>query len=209
MLNKAIEIAAKAHARQVDKGGNPYILHPLRVMMNCENETAKICAVLHDVIEDTDITFDNLKEQGFSDEILTVLDYLSKREGESYDDFIGHLLANEIACQVKLADLIDNMDLTRIKNPDKEDEVRVQKYKLAIDRILDAMPCTDEIPICRLIEINGVAEIHPTVSSDKFSYMFIRFIEMHGWFFGGSFKDITDEQQEDFKRHRSSDDRDC
>lgn len=197
MLNKAIAIAAKAHDGQVDKGGNPYILHPLRVMMNCESEATKICAVLHDVIEDTNITFEDLKSQGFSDEIVTPLDCLTKREGESYDDFISRILLNETACRVKLADLIDNMDLTRIQNLSKEDKERIQKYKLAADRISDALPYADAIPDCRLVEINGVAEIHSAISSDQFCDMFIRFIEAHGWFFGGGFKDITDEKQVD------------
>jgi hypothetical protein len=197
MLNKAIAIAAKAHSGQVDKGGNPYILHPLRVMMNCESEAAKICAALHDTIEDTITTLDDLKEQGFSDEIITALDCLTKREGESYDDFISRILHNEIACRVKLADLTDNMDLTRIQNPSKEDEARIRKYKLAADRISEALPYADSIPDCRLVEINGVAEIHPAISSDQFCDMFIRFIEAHGWFFCVGYKDTTDERHED------------
>jgi len=197
MLNKAIAIAAKAHDGQVDKGGNPYILHPLRVMMNCESETAKICAVLHDVIEDTNITLEDLKSKGFDDEIIATLDCLTKRKGESYNDFVSRVLPNELACRVKLADLADNMDLTRIQNPTAADEARIQKYKLAADRISDALPYVDPIPNCRLVEINGVAEIHPAISSDQFCDMFIRFIEAHGWFFGGGFKDITDEKQED------------
>lgn len=197
MINKAIAIAAKAHDGQVDKGGNPYILHPLRVMMNCESETAKICAVLHDVIEDTNITLEDLKSKGFDDEIIAALDCLTKRKGESYDDFVSRVLPNELACRVKLADLADNMDLTRIQNPTVEDEARIQKYKLAADRISDALPYVDPIPNCRMIEINGVTEIHPAISSDQFCDMFIRFIEAHGWFFGGGFKDITDEKQED------------
>ena len=197
MLSKAIAIAAKAHDGQTDKGGNPYILHPLRVMMNCESEAAKICAVLHDVIEDTGITLEDLKSQGFSDEIIATLDCLTKRNGESYDEFISRVLPNELACHVKLADLTDNMDLTRIQNPGVEDEARIQKYKLAADRILDALPYADPIPNCRLVEVNGVAEIHPAISSNQFCDMFIRFIEAHSWFFGGGFKDITDEKQED------------
>lgn len=197
MLNKAIAIAAKAHDGQVDKGGNPYILHPFRVMMNCESEAAKICAVLHDVIEDTNITLEDLKSRGFDDEIIAALDSLTKRKGESYDDFISRVLPNELACRVKLADLTDNMDLTRIQNPGQEDEARIQKYKLAADRISDTLPYADPIPNCRLVEINGVAEIHPVISSDQFCDMFIRFIEAHGWFFGGGFKDITDGKQKD------------
>lgn len=136
MLNRAIAIAANAHDGQVDKGGNPYILHPLRVMMHCESEDARICAVLHDVIEDTNVTFGDLESQGFRSEILVALDCLTKRNGESYDDFIGRVLENELACRVKLADLADNMDLTRIPNPGQEDEARIQRYRLAVGRIL-------------------------------------------------------------------------
>ena len=141
MLNKAIEIAAKAHAGQLDKGGNPYILHPLRVMMNfCDDkdEAAQICAILHDVAEDTNITFDDLRAEGFSENIITALDCLTKRESESYDGFISRILKNELACKVKNGDLADNMDLTRIPNPNAKDEERIEKYKAAYDRIMDA-----------------------------------------------------------------------
>ena len=139
MLNKAIILSARAHEGQVDKGGNPYILHPLRVMMNCEGEAERICALLHDVVEDTDITLEELKRQGFSDEIITALDCLTKRKGESYNAFIERILPNKIACRVKLADLIDNMDLTRIPSPSEEDEERIQKYQRAVDRISDVL----------------------------------------------------------------------
>ena len=141
MLNKAIEIAAKAHAGQVDKGGNPYILHPLRVMMNyCSgDENAQICAVLHDVVEDTRITIDGLRAEGFSDEILSALDCLTKREGENYDDFISRILTNQLACKVKSGDLADNMDLTRIPNPTEKDMERIKRYKDASGRINDAL----------------------------------------------------------------------
>ena len=194
MLNKAIEIAAKAHAGQVDKGGKPYILHPLRVMMNfCnDDEVAQICAILHDVVEDTDITLDDLRTEGFADEIITALECLTKRDGESYDDFIGRILTNKLACKVKNGDLADNMDLTRMPNPTDKDKERVKKYSDAADRINDVLPYADAIPDCRLISIEGVAEIHPNISIDQFSDMFIRFIELHGWFFGGGYKDITD-----------------
>jgi len=194
MLNKALEIAAKAHNGQVDKGGNPYILHPLRVMLNfcqSESEAVQICAVLHDVVEDTSITLDDLRKEGFSEEVITALNCLTKREGESYDDFIDRVLTNEIACKVKYGDLADNMNLTRIKNPTEKDKERVKKYGKAAERILNALQGADAIPDCRLIEISGVAEIHPAVSVDQFSDMFIQFIEAHGWFFGGGYQDIT------------------
>lgn len=198
MLNKAIEIASKAHAGQIDKGGNPYILHPLRVMINfcgSENEVVKICAVLHDVIEDTDVTLDNLRMEGFSEEIVSALDCLTKRDGENYDAFISRVLTNEIACKVKCGDLADNMNLTRIPNPTEKDKERIKKYSKASERLMDALPYADAIPDCRLVEINGVVEVPPIISIDQFSDMFISFIEAHGWFFGGGYKDITEDEK--------------
>jgi (p)ppGpp synthase/HD superfamily hydrolase len=135
MLNMAITIATRAHAGQVDKGGVPYILHPLRVMLTRENELERICAVLHDTIEDSDITFDLLRNEGFSEEVIAVLDCLTKREGETYEDFIERILTNKTACQVKLADLSDNMNLSRIENPTEKDEARIKKYNQAMERI--------------------------------------------------------------------------
>lgn len=136
MLNKAIEIAAIAHTGQVDKAGAPYILHPIRIMLTRENELEQICAVLHDVVEDSDFTFEELRKQGFSEKVIDVLDCLTKRDGESYNEFIGRVLKNETACQVKLADINDNMNLTRIKNPSEKDRERIAKYKKAVERIL-------------------------------------------------------------------------
>jgi len=145
LINKAIEIAEKAHRGQVDKAGKPYILHPLRVMMNfcfdkSENKAAVICAVLHDVIEDTDVTLDDLHAEGFSDEVLAALDCLTKRDKESYDDFISRILVNELACKVKICDIADNMDMSRLPNPTKHDEARNKKYRAAADRIVAVFP---------------------------------------------------------------------
>lgn len=136
MLNKAIEIAAIAHTGQVDKAGAPYILHPLRVMLSRDNDLERICAVLHDVIEDSDITFEDLCKQTFSEEVINVLDCLTKRDGESYDAFIDRVIKNETACRVKLADIADNMDLARIKQPTEKDRERIKKYEKAVDRIM-------------------------------------------------------------------------
>lgn len=135
MLNKAIEIATRAHDGQVDKGGVPYIFHPLRVMLSGKNELERICAVLHDVVEDSDITFDVLRKEGFSEEVIAVLDCLTKRDGESYDDFISRILLNKTACHVKLADIRDNMNLARIENPTVKDEERIKKYGEATKRL--------------------------------------------------------------------------
>jgi (p)ppGpp synthase/HD superfamily hydrolase len=139
MLDKAILIASTAHQGQMDKAGEPYILHPLRVMFTRRTETERICAVLHDVIEDTNITLDYLKNEGFSEDILSALDALTRRENETYDEFIDRILRNKIACYVKLADLSDNMDLTRIANPTKKDYKRIEKYRKAADRILETL----------------------------------------------------------------------
>jgi len=139
LLNKAIEISARAHSGQNDKAGSPYILHPLRAMLSLENKADRICAVLHDVIEDSDTTLDDLRAIGFSAEVLDALNSLTKKAGESYDEFIDRVIKNKIACRVKLADLSDNMDLTRILHPSPEDIQRVEKYKRASARILDAL----------------------------------------------------------------------
>ena len=135
MLERAIQIAAKAHEGQKDKAGQPYILHPLRVMLGTNSEIERICAVLHDVIEDTPITLQILRDEGFAPEVLNVLDLLTKRKGESYDYFINRILTNETACRVKLADLADNMNLSRIQTPSEEDYKRVGKYQRAVSRI--------------------------------------------------------------------------
>lgn len=139
MLEKAILIAANAHQGQKDKAGQPYILHPLRVMFSVNGEIERICAVLHDVIEDTEVTLDDLRNEGFSEEVLSALDALTKRDGENYDDFITRILPNPIACRVKLADLRDNMDLSRIKNPTEKDYQRIEKYRNAVEKIKKAL----------------------------------------------------------------------
>jgi (p)ppGpp synthase/HD superfamily hydrolase len=133
----AIGVAVEAHKDQLDKSGQPYILHPLRVMFRCEGETARTVAILHDVIEDTTVTVDDLRNLGFSDEVLAALDCVTKREGESYADFVERTAANPIARQVKLADLEDNMDLRRLPSADLSDRAveRLNRYIAAWHRL--------------------------------------------------------------------------
>jgi len=115
-LQRAIEIATKAHAGQFDKSGKEYIGHPLRVMKMGKTEAEKIVGVLHDVIEDTSITFEYLSEEGFSKEILDALLCVTKQSNnEDYDHFISRVLTNPLAVKVKINDLKDNMDITRLK----------------------------------------------------------------------------------------------
>jgi len=130
-LERAIVIAAEAHAGQADKGGQPYILHPLRVMLSLGAEEERIVAVLHDVVEDSDWTFEGLADAGFSPAVIAALRCLTKAEGEAYDAFIQRAKANAIARRVKLADIADNSDLSRIPNPTTEDRWRMEKYRRA------------------------------------------------------------------------------
>jgi (p)ppGpp synthase/HD superfamily hydrolase len=134
-LEKAVEIAAAAHAGAVDKGGEPYILHPLRLMRSMKSPDAKIVAVLHDVVEDTDWTIDRLREAGFSNTVLSAVEALTRREGETYEEFILRARRNPIAREVKRADLLDNMNLDRIQSPTSRDRERVGKYEKALKTI--------------------------------------------------------------------------
>ncbi len=136
-LEKAISIAAEAHAGQVDKAGAPYILHPLRVMLAVFLVEERIAAVLHDVVEDTPWTLARLRAQGFSEAVIAALEALTHREGESYDDFVRRAALDPIARTVKRADLADNMDLSRISAPTARDHARVEKYRNALP-LLDA-----------------------------------------------------------------------
>jgi (p)ppGpp synthase/HD superfamily hydrolase len=135
-LERAIAIAAEAHAGQHDKAGAPYVLHPLRMMLRVASNDERIVAVLHDVCEDCPgWTFDRLRAEGFSEKILTALDTVTKRDGEAYEDFVRRAANNTIGRAVKLADLQDNCDLSRISNPTPRDFERIEKYKRAIDEI--------------------------------------------------------------------------
>src|SRR4249920_2998145 len=107
-IEKALQIAAKAHEGQKDKEGLPYILHPLRVMSGVEGEEAQIVAVLHDVVEDTSVTMDDLHQAGFSESILAALRCVTHRKEEPYADYVIGCKNNSIARQVKLGDLADN-----------------------------------------------------------------------------------------------------
>ena len=127
-LERAIEIAAAAHAGQVDKAGAPYILHPLRVMMSVRAPHERMAAVLHDVVEDTSITLADLEAEGFPREVIDAIGALTKSKGESRIDAARRAAAHPIARVVKLADVADNMDLTRIPNPTESDHARLRQY---------------------------------------------------------------------------------
>jgi guanosine-3',5'-bis(diphosphate) 3'-pyrophosphohydrolase len=128
-LEKAISIAAKAHSGQVDKGGQPYILHPLRVMMRVSRMEECITAVLHDVVEDTTVSFKDLLDEGFSSEIVDALCALTKLPGENRMEATKRAAANPIARTVKIADVQHNLELPRIPHPDADDLKRSEQYQ--------------------------------------------------------------------------------
>jgi uncharacterized glyoxalase superfamily protein PhnB len=129
-LERAIEIAAKAHTGQIDKSGQPYIFHPIRVMLQVSNPDAQISAILHDVVEDSEFTLEDLRAEGFSDSILEAIEALTKRPEESRMEAAYRAVKNKIAREVKLADNTDNMDISRISNPTEKDFTRLKEYRL-------------------------------------------------------------------------------
>ncbi len=127
-IEKALKIALDAHKGQLDKAGKPYILHPLRIMAKMPTEELMIIALLHDVVEDSAYTLEDLRRKGFSERIVDAVDYLTRRDGEAYDAYILRAKQNPLAIPVKLADLEDNMDIRRLDQVREQDIGRFQKY---------------------------------------------------------------------------------
>lgn len=134
-IESAISVALQAHKGQLDKGGHPYILHPLAVMNRVESMEEKIVAVLHDVIEDSEVTLEELRGLGFSEEILTAIQLLTRSTEDSYEEFIEKTTTNRTARNVKIADIKENMNISRIMNPTEEDYSRLEKYRKALERL--------------------------------------------------------------------------
>ena len=137
MLQRAIEIALKAHNNQTDKAGLPYLLHVFQVMSRGKNEDEKITALLHDVLEDSNMTFEQLLAEGFPPRILAAVRCLTRNEGESYEAFIERVKSNSLATRVKLCDLEDNMDIRRLSSLSEKDMDRLNKYLKAYRHLLD------------------------------------------------------------------------
>lgn len=130
-IKKAILLAYSAHEGQVDKGGYPYIFHPYHLAEQMETENETITAILHDVCEDSDITFEDLENEGFSEEVIIALKLLTREEDMDYMEYVKRLASNDIARKVKAADLIHNMDQSR--TPQNSDMKRSDKYKKALN----------------------------------------------------------------------------
>lgn len=130
LLNKMLVLATNRHAGQFDKGGNPYILHPLKVMyyLKSNDEELQCIALAHDLVEDTDTTYDELREMGFTDRIIQGIAALTKLPGESYEQYKCRVKDNPDAVRVKMADLRHNTDIRRLKGVTERDLARVEKY---------------------------------------------------------------------------------
>ena len=138
LLRIAIDIAKEAHKGQVDKAGNEYIDHPLRVMAAGHSVSEKIVGILHDVVEDTDWTFERLEAEGFTTEIIEALKCVTKQwEDEPYDAFIERVKTNPLAVAVKINDIADNMDIRRLKELTDKDLKRLQKYHKAYRQLVE------------------------------------------------------------------------
>lgn len=135
MLEKAILLAVEAHSGQRDKAGDPYILHPLRMMLTLDTPSEKIAAVLHDVVEDTEWTLEGLRREGFSEEVIDAVACLTKQGDESYEAFVERAAQHPIARRVKLADVEDNMDVRRLDTLTNKDQDRLARYLRAWRRL--------------------------------------------------------------------------
>ena len=152
-LETAIRIAVTAHAGQTEKGGAAYITHPLRLMACVDGEDAKIVAVLHDVIEDTTVTIEDLRREGFSENVLTCVACVTHRGEESYADYVVRCKSHPVARQVKLADLADNTRLERcILRVERiaRDLARIHRYVLSYKFLTDQLSETDYRSLMKL-----------------------------------------------------------
>lgn len=130
-LSNAILLASMFHSNQTDKGGNPYILHPLKVMhyTRSEDQEIQMIAVMHDLVEDTAITLEDLRVAGFSQRVLDGVDAMTKRDGEPIGRYLTRLMLNNDAVVVKMADLRHNSDISRLKGLSQKDFARMERYQ--------------------------------------------------------------------------------
>jgi guanosine-3',5'-bis(diphosphate) 3'-pyrophosphohydrolase len=130
-LQKAISLAVEHHSSQIDKAGLPYILHPMRVMLGCKTDEERQIAIMHDLVEDTSVTLEFLVQEGFSQTVVDGVDCLTRRHGETYAEFINRCCENKIAIDIKLLDIADNMDATRLDALSETELDRLKRYHKA------------------------------------------------------------------------------
>ncbi len=133
LINKVLKFVYKAHEGAVDQGGIPYVFHPLAVAEQMDDENSTLLALLHDVVEDTNYTFDDIKELGVSDQVIEALRLMTRNKTEFYFDYIDRIKTNPLATKVKLADLKHNSDLTRTDEVNEYDFMRLKKYNKAVE----------------------------------------------------------------------------
>lgn len=132
MILKALRLCFEAHKEQKDKAGAPYYLHPIRVALHMDTVFQRVVALLHDIVEDTEISFDYLRDCGFPETIIEAVEAITRRSGEDYNDYIYRVKKNELARAVKIQDLLDNMDLSRLPSITDKDTARARKYLAAL-----------------------------------------------------------------------------
>ncbi|MEA3207606.1 MAG: hypothetical protein QOE70_663 [Chthoniobacter sp.] len=128
LLERALQIAVTAHAGQTSKDGSPYILHPLRLMAEMDSDDERIVAILHDVIEDSNLTLADLEGEGFASEVLEAIRLLTHEKSVPYEEHVRRIEPHPLARKVKLADLRDNADLRRMTGDEERDSGRLKKY---------------------------------------------------------------------------------
>ena len=133
----AFEIAKEAHAGQTDKAGLDYILHPLQVAAEMTTDEEKAVALLHDIIEDTDVTANELLAKGLPDNVVEAVKALTKKHNQNYAAYLAGVKKNRLATAVKLADLKHNSDLSRLEKITQKDRERAEKYRKAIEYLSD------------------------------------------------------------------------
>ena len=132
MTKKALKLCFEAHKEQIDKSGMPYVFHPFHLAEQMQDEESTIVALLHDVVEDTDYTLDDLSKMGFDDSVLTAINLMTHEDGVPYMDYVEQIKTNPIAKIVKLADLRHNSDMTRLDVVTPRNQERAEKYLAAI-----------------------------------------------------------------------------
>ena len=133
MTKRAMKLCFAAHRDQTDKSGMPYVFHPFHVAEQMETEDEVCVALLHDVVEDTELTLYDLRAAGMGDEVLAAIDLLSHDPGVPYLEYVASVAENELARRVKVADLRHNCDLTRLDAPTERDRERIKKYHKALE----------------------------------------------------------------------------
>ena len=135
LLQKAISIAHNSHKNQYNVNGEPYILHPMRIMLKTKNEEQMITAVLHDVVEKSDVELDHLEIEGFNKDILAAVDALSRKNDELYDSYISRVLKNKLAIKIKIIDLIDNIKIHKSMDVKENTSIKLIQYENALSMI--------------------------------------------------------------------------